>query len=135
MLKGRDWRRLGAASEASIEALKAAAPSGLPDSYLDLLRFTDGGEGPLPVQPFWFQLYPAHEALEIEQGGSFKEFFPNLFVVGGNGGGEAIALDLRGSQPFGVVAFDMTNIDLAESILPIAPTFDDMIDLIGRDAA
>jgi hypothetical protein len=32
---------------------------------------------------------------------------------------------------YALVAFDMTNIDLIESVWPIAPDFDAFLDLIG----
>lgn len=71
--------------------------------------------------------------MQIEQNGTFREFFPELFVIGGNGGGEAIALDLRGTEPYPLVAFDMINIDLSESVQTIAASFDAALELIGHD--
>jgi hypothetical protein len=132
MLEGREWRNVEGASSDAIAALKAIAPADLPESYYSLLAFSNGGEGPLAVQPLWFQLYPAEEAAQLERGGTFREFFEGLFVIGGNGGGEALAFDLRGSEPYPLVAFDMTNINLAESIRPIASSFDAALELIGR---
>jgi len=131
VLEGRDWHKVAGAPPATLAQLRTIAPVPLPESYLSLLAFSNGGEGPLPVQPLWFCLYPAEEVIEIERAGSFREFFPNLFVIGGNGGGEAIALDLRRGAPYPLVSFDMTNIDLAESIWPIALSFDAALELIG----
>ena len=133
MLDGREWHKVDGASPEAIAQLRAVAPVDLPQSYLSFLTFSNGGEGPLAVQPFCLCLYPAEEVIQIEREGTFREFFPGLFVIGGNGGGEAVALDLRGSEPYRLVAFDMTNIDLSESILPIAPSFDAALPLIGRD--
>ena len=62
-------------------------------------------------------------------------FFPKLFVIGGNGGGEAIALDLRTATPYPVVVFNTCNIDLAESVYPLAASFDALIPMIGRNVA
>ena len=45
----------------------------------------------------------------------------------------ARAFDLRAPALSPVVAFDMTNIDLAESVRHIAGTFDGLHDLIGYD--
>ncbi|MEO6215204.1 MAG: hypothetical protein ABIO86_04175 [Sphingomonas sp.] len=36
-------------------------------------------------------------------------------------------------EPYPLVAFDMANINLAESVWPIAPSFDVALELIGRD--
>lgn len=133
MLQNREWRKVDGASTEAIAALKLVAPVDLPESYYSLLKFSNGGEGPLAVQPLWFQLYPAEEAAHIERDGTFREFFKGLFVIGGNGGGEAVAFDLRENAPYPLVAFDMTNIDLQESVRTIAPSFDAALELIGRD--
>ena len=127
----REWHAAPGASPTALARLQSASPVRLPPSYLDLLAFSDGGEGPLPVQPLNLCLYSAAEVIEIEREGSFHEFFPGLLVIGGNGGGEAIALDIRGAEPWPVVYFDMTNIDLEESVELLAPDFDALLDIIG----
>ncbi len=133
VLQNREWHKVEGASANAIAALKSLVPVDLPESYYLLLAFSNGGEGPLAVQPLWLQLYPAEEAAQIQREGTFREVFEGLFVIGGNGGGEAVAFDLRENAPYPVVAFDMTNIDLQQSIRPIAPSFDAAMDLIGRD--
>lgn len=133
MLDGREWRKAPGASLDEIAQLSAVSPIRLPESYLQLLRFSNGGEGPLAVQPLWLQLYPIKEVIWTETSSTFSEDFPKLFAIGGNGGGEAIALDFRGPEPYPLVSFDMTNIDLSESIQTIATSFDAALELIGRD--
>lgn len=133
MLEGREWHKAQGASSAALAQLRSVAPLELPESYFSLLAFSNGGEGPLAVQPFWLCLYPAEEVAQIEQDGDFREFFDKFFVIGGNGGGEAVAFDLRESAPYPLVAFDMTNIDLSQSVLQIAPSFDDALAFIGRN--
>lgn len=133
MFDGREWHKVDGAAQDAINALIAIAPATLPSRFLELLCHSNGGEAPLPVQPRWFVLYPAEEIVEIEKMGNFKESFSGFFVIGGNGGGEAIALDLRHGHPFPVVTFDMANCDLNESIQSIAPDFDQFFELIGRE--
>lgn len=134
MFSDREWHGVACASAEALAALQDIAPITLPESLLYLLAFSNGGEGPLPVQPLWFILYPAEEIAGIEANGDFKEFFPGFFVFGGNGGGEAIALDLRsGGGQLPVVSFDMANINLAESVWALAPSFDEFVELIGRE--
>lgn len=130
----REWYRLNGASEDKLSALRAAAPEGLPSEYFDLLAQSNGGEGPFPVQPYSFVLSSADEALNDWTSGTFAEFFPGLFVFGTNGGGEAFAFDttVAGTR---VVYFDMTNTNLAESVVEMTTSMGDFIDLIGRDAA
>ena len=132
MLEIQDWRKAEGASQAMLMELRQIAPLGIPESYFSLLAFSNGGEGPLQVQPLWLQLNPAEEVIRMMQEGDYREFFPELFVIGSNGGGEAIAFDMRGQTPSPLVAFDMTNVDLSESIRLIAANFDAMIELIGE---
>ena len=127
----REWHPAPGASPTVLARLQGASPVRLPPAYLNLLAFSNGGEGPLPVQPFNLCLYSAEEVIEIEREGSYKDFSPGLLVIGGNGGGEAIALDIRGAEPWPVVYFDMTNINLTESVQPLAPDFDALLDMIG----
>jgi hypothetical protein len=132
VLLDREWHKVEGGSVDAIAALKSLVSVDLPESYYSLLAFSNGGEGPLAVQPLWFVLYPAEETAQIERDGTFREFFEGLFVIGGNGGGEAVAFDLRENAPYPIVAFDMTNIDLKESVRPVASSFDAALDLIGR---
>jgi hypothetical protein len=127
----RSWRAVPGASETAIEELCNAAPCRLPASYLSLLRTTNGGEGPLARQPYHLQLDSAETVAETAVSKRHEEFFPGFVMIGSDGGGEFIALDARAPGPLPVVAIDMTNIDLEESVLPIAPDFDAFIDLIG----
>jgi hypothetical protein len=95
VLEDREWHGAEGASSAAVVLLNSVAPVDLPESYYSLLSFSNGGEGPLPVQPLWLSLYPAAEVVQIERDGTFREFFAKLFVISGNGGGEAVAFDLR----------------------------------------
>jgi hypothetical protein len=133
VLESREWHKVEGASSEAVALLKSVAPVDLPESYYSLLSFSNGGEGPLAVQPLWFCLHPAEEVVQIERNGTFRGFNAKLFVIGGNGGGEAVAFDLRESEPYPIVAFDIANISLAESVRPIAPSFDAALELIGRD--
>lgn len=134
MLAGREWFKLDGAGEESIRTLTDLAPFPLPESYLALLRFSNGGEGPLPVEPWNFCLDTAELVAEMEQTGAQKEFFPGLFVIGGNGGSEAIALDANAPAPHPVVMFDMTNCNFAESVSTLAEDFDAFLEMVGRSA-
>lgn len=132
-MQGREWYKVDGASADAIAALKLVAPVDLPESYYSLLSFSNGGQGPLAVRPLWLCLYPAEEVAQIERDGIFREFFEGLFVIGGNGNGEALAFDLRETEPYPLVAFDMTNINLSESVRPISLSFDAAMGLIGHD--
>ena len=127
MLEERDWYRMDGASAQAIEELRAAAPKELPESYLALLSFTDGGEGPLPVNPFNLCLDPAREI--IARLANDQSEFDGFLIFGGNGGGEYLAFDIREGDPWPVVTIDM--VAGRESAEVVAHDFDNFIDLIG----
>src|SRR5688572_7897662 len=54
MLETRDWFSKPPASEDELAEIRQALPSTLPPVYFDLLAETNGGEGPLPVNPYNF---------------------------------------------------------------------------------
>lgn len=64
-----------------------------------------------------------------------EEYFPGFVIIGSNGGGEFIALDARAPNVLPVVALDMTNTTLSETVMPIASTFDEFVEYIGKDAS
>jgi hypothetical protein len=128
----RQWFSQSAASDHALANLEQAVGVPLPAEYLALLSFSNGGEGPLPVEPYNFCLDSVEITTEAWSGGSYREFFPGFLVFGGNGGGEYIAFDLRSSiQPWPVVALNMTNTDLSESVTPIANDFASFLKLVG----
>lgn len=130
MLQGRDWHGTVGASPQDLEQLRAAAPDELPASYLRLLSTTNGGEGPLPVNPFNLCLDTAREVVDRLTTGNYGQpEFDGFLIFGGNGGGEYLALDMRLKRPWPVVTIDM--VAGAASTEVVAPDFDRFIDLIG----
>ena len=128
----REWYGRDGASSSELEGFRSFVPTTLPQGYYDLLRFSNGGEGPLGVQPCWFVLDTTEEAATAWTGKSHAEFFPGLFVFGSNGANEAFAFDLR-ADGVRVVYFDTTNANLAESVVELTTSMDAFIALIGID--
>lgn len=128
----REWYRVPGAAQDLIDCLRSTTPVELPSGYYELLRFSNGGEGPLAVQPFYFQLDPAEYMLETIRNGTHEEFFPGFLMFGSNGGGEFVAFDLRGSSPWPVVYIDM--VAGPESVELVAPDFDGFVELIGLES-
>jgi hypothetical protein len=127
----REWQGADGASPKLIERLRKVMPADLPPEYFHLLAFSNGGEGPLPVEPCNFCLDEGEHAAEQFADKIFDADFPDFFVIGSNGGGDAIAFDMRGAKPWPIVAFDMTNADLDESVVTVAPDFVSFLDLVG----
>ncbi len=130
----RDWLAKPGASKAELQALQDGVSVELPESYIALLALSNGGEGPLAVQPYYFALDEADYVLRTAQSGRLEEFFPGFLVFGSNGGGEYIALDAREQSPWPVVALDMTNGDLDDTVLAVAPNFDAFLELVGIES-
>lgn len=57
-----------AADPGAVAALSAASGIDLPERYLALLLLSNGGGGPLGVEPGWFQLWPAEKVLDLNRG-------------------------------------------------------------------
>jgi hypothetical protein len=125
------WQAEQAAGQLDLERLSQISPIDLPRSYLELLSKADGYEGGLSVVPLCLVLYPVREVIEIASSGAFQEFFADYFVVGGNGGGEAIAFDTREGHEGSIVAFDITNANVDTSVVPVASNFEDLLTKVG----
>ncbi|MBL4898840.1 MAG: SMI1/KNR4 family protein [Colwellia sp.] len=126
--KDKDWNKEVGATEDEMDELKRSVSFSLPDEYLDLLRFSNGGEGPLLVQPWHFVLDNVSDVLEPSIRSNYEEFFPGYFVFGGNGGGELVAIEIETEK---VVSIDGTNTDLKESVMPISDTFPEFLEMVG----
>ncbi|MDX8356797.1 SMI1/KNR4 family protein [Sphingopyxis terrae] len=129
MFEERDWHRSPGATAEALKSLRAALPMEMPASYFSLLSFSDGGEGPLAVQPFYLCLDPTAEIIERQSKPPGQSEFETIFIFGGNGGGEYLALDLRQEQPWPVISVDM--IAGLESAEIVAKDFESFLDLVG----
>jgi hypothetical protein len=74
------WIRNPSASDSALEALVATASFPLPAEYLDLLRWSNGGEG--PIGEVYFTLWGAEDVLGLNEGYKFGEALRDVFVVG-----------------------------------------------------
>lgn len=130
MLDGRDWFAVKGAVAEELARLRAIAPDGLPTRYLNLLAFSNGGEGPLPSQPYNLCLDAAGAVAEtIEGENQGQTDLRGFLIIGSNGGGEYIAFDTRSGTPWPVVTIDMVAGGGSAEI--IAPDFDTFYDRIG----
>ena len=107
MMASASFRSNPPASRETLASLKTAA--NLPDAYLAFLQRANGGEG--FVGERYVQLWKAEELVEANRAYKTAEFFPSLFFVGSDGGGEAYALHLsdRDSTVFEVPFVGMPN--------------------------
>jgi hypothetical protein len=101
------WDREESANPEAINTLASKSGLNLPKDYLDFLSLSNGGEGELPVDPYWFQIWSAENVLEHNEGYQVAQFLPDFFAFGSNGGGEMFAFDTRkdGAWPVYMIPF------------------------------
>jgi hypothetical protein len=126
----QSWLSPNGASEEVLQELIAAV-KGLPTSYLDLLRLGNGGEVGLTVNPYNLCLDSAEAALDYLRSSAYP--MQEVFIFGGNGGGELLAFDMRQPAPFPIVCFD--PIDPEGSIEQLASSFEEFIALVESEDA
>jgi hypothetical protein len=128
------WVGAPPASESALQELAEAVTFKLPEAYVELLRASNGGDGFLPVQPYCLCLWPAEEVRRSHDGYEVSRDAPGLFAFATSGGGELLAFDLREGPPHPIVAIPCIGMAL-EHALPVAPDFDALIGLLGREPA
>lgn len=124
------WNRR--ASLEAIEHLREQIPSQIPCGYLDLRAATDGGETALPVAPY--NCYLDNVATVLAGGTeAWRQHWleEGFFIIGGDGGGELLAFDLRAPVKPPIVATDM--VVGAESAMAVAQTLDAFVAMLGHE--
>lgn len=130
MLEGLDWFSVTGATAEELARLRTVAPDDLPKRYLDLLAFSNGGEGPLAIEPYNLCLDSAMTVADtISSDNHGQADLEGFLIFGSNGGGEYLAFDTRRRIPWSVVTIDMVAGGNSATI--IAPDFDVFYDRIG----
>jgi SMI1/KNR4 family protein SUKH-1 len=124
------WRPAAPASSSAISSLVSSAPIDLPQSYLALLKFSDGGEGDLSVEPGWIALWPASSVASLNAQYEVSTHAPGLWGFASNGGGELLAFDLRSGPPYSIVTIPFISMAVSSAKI-IAPSFDALVGSIG----
>lgn len=120
-----EWYKSKGADDSEINQLQSAINFELPEAYINLLRFSNGGEASLRVQPLYFVLDSIQDALSYFESDASKAF-SGYFIFGGNGGGELLAIE---QQTSAVVCIDSCNSN-TEEVIRIASTFDEFLSYI-----
>jgi len=110
----------------AIAALSDASLVELPEAYVSLLRLSNGGGGPLSLEPGWFEFWPVQDVLPLNHGYGVREFAPGLFGFASNGGGELLAFDMRRGPPWRIVMVPFIGMKEAD-IIGIAADFSDFL--------
>jgi hypothetical protein len=126
------WTPAPPASEHVLSSLCQAVGFELPSDYLDFLRFSDGGCGSIPVDPWCFDsLWKATELAEFNRNYQIQIYCPGFFGIGSTGGGDMFAFDMRGEEPWPVVSIPCIGMEPAAA-LPVAPDFRSFVAMFGQ---
>jgi hypothetical protein len=126
-----NWRRCRPAKPESLRVQKDSCGVELPADYLTFLSLSDGGEGELPVEPMWFQIWSADKVIENNKSYEIRKNIPGFCGFGSNGAGELFAFDARATQPWKIVAVPFIPMRPEEAIL-VAGDFLSFVRLMGR---
>jgi hypothetical protein len=126
------WHPAAPASENAIANLIGKVGFELPSDYLEFLRFSNGGYGEIPVQPWCFDnLWTAEELLEYNRDYEVAKYCDRFFGIGSSGGGEMFAFDMRSKKPWPVVAVPFIGME-ADAALPVASDFCSFVAMFGQ---
>ncbi|EHQ07925.1 SMI1/KNR4 family protein [Leptonema illini] len=87
----RDFRRNEGVDSERLDRLKL--PKTLPPDYIEFLKISNGGEGFVGAE--YMILYRGEDLMQTNAEYHVDENAPGIFLFGSNGGGEALAFDLR----------------------------------------
>lgn len=110
------WTRRPGASNQAIEQLIDNCPFRLPEGYVALLGYSNGGEGPLCIEPWSIRLFPAEEVIEYNRRYKLPELLPEDFAVGDSGGEDMLAIKkgVNNPCPLFVLPFIKAESDVVE---------------------
>jgi hypothetical protein len=122
-----DWKGLlsnfecrAPADDSAIRRFEQESGDCLPEDYKQFLRHSDGGQG-FVLSSAYLILWPVEQLLEMNKAYEVAEYAPGLVLFGSDGGGEALAFDMRSdAKPVVVVPFVGMDLD---AIWPVAATF------------
>jgi hypothetical protein len=128
------WIRNPPAATDVIQDLVSKCAIDLPEVYLEFLRFSNGGEGEFGVEPGWFQIWPAEQVIQLNEGYEVATNVPGFFAFGSNGAGEMLVFDTRSGQPWSnaMIPFIPMQSDKAKTI---ALDFEAFVRQMGKEFA
>ncbi len=127
-----EWARRPAATEVDIQALIAATDFDLPKEIIAFLQCSNGGEGFLCIEPWYFQLWSAEELVVYNDSYDVEEFLPGWFAIGSNGGGEMLAIRKQDGSPCPVYMVPFITMDESDAV-EIAHDFEVFAMALGRE--
>lgn len=134
ILNNSTWQAEAPASEQRIAQLLQRSKLPLPADYLDFLRYSNGGNGFLIVQPYLFRLWPAEQVVDNNLDYQIPDYVPGFFGFGDNGGGEFFAFDTRTITPWQIYTIPFVPME-ASAALDVAQDFLSLVNYIKKGSA
>lgn len=120
-----EWYKSEGATDFELAELQRHVNFELPQAYIELLQFSNGGEGSLKVQPLYFVLDSVENVISYLESEA-SSAYPGYFIFGGNGGGELLAIQQKTGL---VVSIDSCNSNI-EEIVFVANSFSEFLELV-----
>ena len=121
--------RRDGAPPSMIASLQRWAGVELPQSYLDLLKMTNGVEG-FASENNYLVLWPADQIAQLNEAYSVGEFAPGLLLIGSNGSDSGFAFDTR-HQPMAIRSVPFVGMSLDEAKV-VGSDFEDFLKRLRR---
>ncbi|HBH89511.1 SMI1/KNR4 family protein [Ponticaulis sp.] len=118
--------------DGEITALEELLDAPLPENYKALLKYSHGGEWPIPVAPYDFVMFEVDTVIGNLTATDFAEAFPGLLPIGGDGMSDYIALDFTGGGAAKVVGVDAVESAPEDAVYPIAETLEAFLEMVGQ---
>lgn len=125
------WDAGGPANESDLLRIISKFGEGIPQDYLDFLRLTNGAEGKLPVNPWWFVIWAAETVIERWNAYRMEESIPGYMAFGSNAGDEMFVFNLTDKAPKPVYIMPFIGKEPGAEI-KVANDFVSFVQLFGK---
>lgn len=129
------WRGNPPAEEKAIQTLLNQSRIDLPEDYLNVLRYSNGGDGTFgaePEQAMDFEIWPAEEVLQANRDLRAEELLPGFFMFGGDRANELLAFNTNELKPWKVYMVPMIVMSKEDAIV-LAHDFASFMKSLSQD--
>ena len=130
MMMLRDCELKPGATDDEIGRLEIWAKTSLPKSYLDVLKRTNGAEGPVGDSGY-LQLWTTEDVPRDTEDYEVAEYAPGFMLIGSSGGGSAFAIDI-GNPSLGFYRIPFIGMS-RESAKFMGSNFEDFLRSLGSE--
>lgn len=129
--ESKNWSKADPATEEDIHKLISESKIKFEDDYISFLKISNGGEGELPLNPYWFQIWPAEEIIENNKNYEVDINAPSFIAFGSNGGGEMLVFKILDGKTNGIYCIPFIPMDENDAEF-ISKDFISLVNLFGK---